>query len=230
MTLSRKLIAAGAALVLVLAVVVLFAPSRRGTSLAPLPGPPKVGAVTPRLTTQLQFIGDVSPERATALSNELGVFLADFYGRAFLAETTDPAVDPASSGKAVGAESPPVDAASPAALNASPADPGTLVATGAKDAFSVSVSVFDSDAIRIFEGTVSYRGLVTADNQTAFGAFLGVVFEGIGHVESDPGLAATVHQFGTLRLVATPEGWRVAGFDVKLETRVQAPPTPSPAL
>lgn len=185
--------------------MLVFSPSRRGTSLEPLPTPPAVGSVTPKLTVALEFLGETTPERRALLSNELGVFLADFYGRAFLADSGSP--------QEVGAE--------PSDSTTIPRpDSGGLVSPEAHPAFIANRPTFAADGIRIYEGTVSFRGVVTATNDAAFGATVGVVFEGLGNVERELERAASIYQFGSLRLISTPEGWRIAGFDLKLETRV----------
>ena len=80
------------------------------------------------------------------------------------------------------------------------------------------------DDVRLTSGRLTFGGVVTLEGSRPVQAYLEVVFDAEGRSE---GVARDVRirQEGSLLMLATSEGWRVDGFDLRFASR---PVTPSP--
>lgn len=75
-------------------------------------------------------------------------------------------------------------------------------------------------------GRVSFGGVVTLEDSRPVHAALEIEFVADALPTGRTAPVVRLRQLGTLLLVARPEGWRVAAFDVDFSTRPQTSPSP----
>lgn len=184
---------------IVATVVIVFAQDQREPV---LPIRPTGVKVTPG---PISITPKVSPARRKVIVAELATMLSDLYDRAFVRKAT--------------AASP-----SPSAPTTPDAPIAPLFTAKAREALAAEPDVFDPGRVRITDGTLEFRGVVTNQRTTPTDAFLYVEFSAIGTVGRSVS-AVSVKQKGTLLVVRAPVGWRIKGFDLHFAART-SPPTP----
>lgn len=155
---------------------------------------------------QIRTIPQLSSEHKGRVVEELKAALRDLYARAFLEE-------------GAAATAPP----SPEPTPATRVD--DLFTARAREALHKDPDVFRAGATAASEGRLSVEGVITLEDSKPVQALLHVDFVGSG--EPRGGSRLRIKQSGTLLLGATPDGWRVAGFGLRLESGLVTPsPTP----
>jgi hypothetical protein len=90
----------------------------------------------------------------------------------------------------------------------------------------------DPNVFRLIEdldvgsGRVNFSGVVTLEDSKPVHAALEIEFVADALPTGRTAPVVRLRQLGTLILVARPEGWRVAAFDVAFSTRPQTSPSP----
>lgn len=166
----------------------------------PTPSPAVVAA--PR---EIRTIPQLDPDTKRNLIAGLQRALIDLYGRAFnISERDD-------------------DEESPEPSPATRVD--DLFTDKARAALRKDPNVFRLvEDLDVGSGRVTFSGVVTLENSRPVHAALEVEFLADALPTGRTAPLVRLRQLGTLLLVARPEGWRVAAFDVAFSTRPQTPP------
>jgi len=172
------------------------------------PGPPSARRSTSVTATAGTF--STVPRLPTAQRRELAsgleTFLKSLYDRAFThINTATVAGPPATPDPTAGIS----QLFSPRALDALRAQPGVFV---------------PPDGVRVYNGLVSFDGVATVDPLRPTQAFLDIAFVGKGQ---SAGALVEIVQKGSMLVVHTPGGWRVAGFELTT-TAASVSPSASP--
>jgi hypothetical protein len=78
-------------------------------------------------------------------------------------------------------------------------------------------------SVHVTNGQVAFGGLVTIEGSKPVQAFLEVSFAGTGSPAGSASPRVKISQKGTLLLTGTSDGWRVAGFNLKLGSETIEP-------
>lgn len=150
-------------------------------------------SITVKRTGELGVLSGTPEAVKHEASKQISTFLEDFYSRAF--------IEPSDRG--------PVD---------------LLVAGSTGPAFNGQRGAFTKgEDVSIDRGDVGFDGLLYTKDSTVIGALISVNFLANGKFTAAPERLARLSERGQLLLQPSPEGWRLAGFDVVLN--VESTPT-----
>lgn len=175
----------------------------------PTPPPPSIST----LPTGLRTVPEVSPEVRLRAEAEFERFLSELYEDAF----------------------PP---RGPQTAESSPASVAGQFTERAAQAFAGTGGIFAlGERERVLQGLVRFGGVVTMDGDRPSSALLDVTFVASGQLEppgpdsaglespreDEPPRMIELRQTAELLLVPTPDGWRIAGFDARLQVDTGIP-------
>ncbi len=207
---SRFLLTAAATLAVLAGAVVTYVSFAERNEDAPEATPRPGLAVT---ASEIRVVpDDVMVSRRAAAAAELSKTLRAFYTRAFFASPSLQRGD---------------DLATPR-----PTRWSQLRESMTKSAFAAlerSPGVFDAGELVVFEGTLTFGGLVTFGSAKPAEALLDVDLVARAAPAGDGHPIAKVHQTGTIRMTRTSTGWLVDGFDLRFESRPLPTPTAAPS-
>lgn len=167
----------------------------------PTPSPGVVAA-----PGEIRTIPQLDPDTKQNLVAGLQRALIELYGRAFLIEERDD------------------DTESPEPTPATRVD--DLFTENARAALRKDPNVFRLiEDLDVGSGRVNFGGVVTLEDSRPVHAALEVEFLADALPTGRTAPIVRLRQLGTLLLVARPEGWRVAAFDVAFSTRPQTSPS-----
>jgi hypothetical protein len=170
---------------------------------------PKPGIRTRAL--QLRFVPDVPTNRRRATRDEIAAMLERLYTSAFV----QPAATP-----------PPDQSPRPQPTRRI----ATLLTKQARVALAKRPQAFDeANDLALYSGGVAFQGLVVFSGGRPVESFLDIDFKGVATPVGRSSPVADVRQTGKVVLKRTANGWFVDGFDLKLTTRPQPTPEPSPS-
>ncbi len=102
--------------------------------------------------------------------------------------------------------------------------------SGAVAALKESADVFDIGPLVVTHGTANFSGVVTFADDAPREAVIEVDFVGRATPLEGTEPAVRVHQRGTLGLRKSSQRWLVRTFDLRLATRPEPTPSPSPPV
>ena len=160
---------------------------------------------------QLRFVPEVQQNRRRAARDGVASMLKNLYTKAFV----QPAATP-----------PPERSPRPRPTRRI----GTLLTKQARTALAKRPRAFDlAGDLALYSGVVKFSGLIVFVGSKPAESFLDVEFRGVATPVGRSSPVAIVSQRGKVVLKRTADGWFVDGFDLKLATRPQPTPRPSPS-
>ncbi len=155
---------------------------------------------------EIRTIPQLSPDDKRVLVGGLKRALVDLYGRAFVVE--EPVAE------------------APEPTPVTPVD--DLFTENARIALHEDPNVFRLvEDLAVGSGRVTFAGVVTLEDERPVHAALEVEFIADALPTGRTAPVVRLRQIGSLLLVARPEGWRVAGYDLAFSTRPQPSPSPT---
>lgn len=187
--------------VVVVPIVLLDSDEQRDAEPTPTPG---VVAAAGEIRTIPQLDADTKSNVVAGLARAL----VELYGRAFVTDERDDDTPE-----------------SPEPTPATRVD--DLFTEKARDALRRDPNVFRLvEDLDVGSGRVTFGGVVTLEGSKPIHAALEIEFVADALPTGRTAPAVRLRQLGTLLLVARPDGWRVAAFDVAFSTRPQTSPSP----